>query len=207
MSDVTFLVFDMDQVLYDYEHAIRLQLLHELTGRPEAEIDRALWGGPHENAAEAGKPDTAEGYLAQYAELLQFPIDFETFADIRRRMMRPRSDVLDMVRTAAGTAEVALLTNNGMALKKALPICAPEVVAIFGERAHVSAEFGARKPEEEVYLRICQRYRHAPERTLFVDDRLENVEGAERAGLLGHHFTGSSGLRTCLSSLGFLSDH
>lgn len=199
MPRIRFVIFDMDEVLYDYDHQIRLTLLEKLTGRPAEDIDAAVWGGPHESRAEAGFPATPEGYLAQYAQLLGYPIDFDTWADIRRQMMRPRQDVLDLVRRLGKKADLALLTNNGMLLKSALPVCAPEVVEIFGEKAHVSAEFKARKPDPLVYQRLCETYGHAPAESAFVDDRKGNVEGAEQAGLTGHVFTSHDKL------LGFLA--
>jgi putative hydrolase of the HAD superfamily len=198
MPDIKFVIFDMDLVLYDYDHQIRLKLLEDLTGRPAAEIDQSVWGGPHENAAEAGNPATSEAYLEQFARLLEYPIDFETWADVRRQMMRARPDVLSLVRNLKTTAEVALLTNNGMLLKEALPVCAPETVEIFGEKAHVSAEFGVRKPDPLIYERVCSRYGYRPEESAFVDDREENVEGALSAGLTGHLYETAEGLETFL---------
>ncbi|MHA7774245.1 HAD family hydrolase [Roseibium sp. M-1] len=198
MAEIDFVIFDMDQVLYDYDHQVRLNLLADLTGRPAGEIDAAVWGGPHEAAAEAGSPDTAEAYLAQYARLLGYPIVFDTWADIRRQMMRPRPEVLDLVRQLKNTVDVALLTNNGMMLKAALPVCAPEVIEIFGDKAHVSAEFRARKPDRLVFERICTRYGYAPHKSAFVDDNADNVEGAEQAGLTGHLFTSADALEDFL---------
>lgn len=189
MPEIKFVIFDMDEVLYDYDHQIRLQLLEELTGRPAADIDAAVWGGAHESEAEAGNPDTAEAYLAQYAQLLGYPIDFDTWADIRRRMMRARPDVLDLVRQLKRNADVAMLTNNGMMLKATLPVCAPEIVEIFADKAHVSAEFETRKPEPEVYRLICRKYGYRPDQSAFIDDKAENVTGAEKAGLSGHVYT------------------
>lgn len=198
MPEIKFVIFDMDLVLYDYDHQIRLKLLEELTGRPASEINQSVWGGPHENAAEAGEPATAKAYLEQFSRLLEYPIDFETWADVRRQMMRARPDVLSLVRSLKTTADIALLTNNGMLLKDALPVCAPETIEIFGEKAHVSAEFSARKPDPLVYERICSRYGYSPEESAFVDDREENVEGAQSAGLTGHHYETAGGLETFL---------
>jgi putative hydrolase of the HAD superfamily len=198
MPDIKFVIFDMDQVLYDYEHQVRLQLLEDLTGRPAAEIDEAVWGGSHENEAEAGNPDTAEGYLAQYGRLLGYPIDFDTWADIRRRMMRARPDVLDLVRQLKQKADVAMLTNNGMMLKASLPVCAPEMIEIFGEKAHVSAEFKVRKPDPAIYRLICEKYGYPTSASAFIDDRAENVAGAEKAGLYGHVYTDFENFRSYL---------
>ncbi|WP_209003992.1 HAD-IA family hydrolase [Labrenzia sp. CE80] len=203
MSRFTFVIFDMDNVLYDYEHSVRLQLLEKLTGRAQVDINASVWGGPHETMAEAGSPDTADGYLAQFAELLGYPIDFDTWADIRRQMMRPREDVLEIVRGLRDQVELALLTNNGLLLKQALPICAPEAIEIFGERAHVSADFQACKPDSAVFLKICERYGHAPQSVLFVDDREDNVDGAQDAGLMAHLYESPSGLLRFLRDAGF----
>lgn len=202
MTDIRFVIFDMDQVLYDYDHLVRLRLLEELTGRPAAEIDTVVWGGPHEAAAEAGSPDTAEGYLDQYGRLLGYPIDFDTWADIRRQMMRARPDVLDLVRRLGRQADLALLTNNGMMLKAALPVCAPEVIEIFGQNAYVSAEFKARKPDPVVYLRVCEKHGFKPEQSAFVDDNAKNVSGAETAGLTGHVYTSVDELHAFLQEHG-----
>lgn len=201
---VSFLIFDMDEVLYDYDHGHRLKALARLTGRTEEEIDKDVWGGEHEALAEAGDPPTAEAYLAQYARLLRYPINEETWADIRKRMNTARPVVLDMVRSLKGKVDLALLTNNGMMLKKALPVCAPEMIEIFGEKAHVSAEFGTRKPDPEIYCAICERYGHAPQKSAFIDDKLENVQGAEAAGLIGHHYQSEEGLRSFLRELSLL---
>lgn len=201
MPRIRFVIFDMDEVLYDYDHRIRLALLEKLTGRPAEDIDAAVWGGPHERRAEAGSPATPEGYLAQYAQLLGYPIDFDTWADIRRQMMRARPDVLGLVRRLGKKTDLALLTNNGMLLKSALPVCAPEVVEIFGEKAHVSAEFTARKPDPLVFRRLCSKYGYTPAESAFVDDREDNVAGAVEAGLTGHVFTSRDRLS------GFLDRH
>ncbi|MCX2723831.1 HAD family hydrolase [Roseibium salinum] len=204
MADIKFVIFDLNDVLYDADPEIRLELLEDLTGRPAAEIDAAVWGGPHEEEAEAGNPGTSEGYLAQFAGLLGYPIDFETWAEIHRRMLRPRPDVLNLARETGKRADIAMLTNNGMLLKAALPVCAPEIIEIFGDNAHVSAEFKVRKPDPLVYRRICEAYGHSPERSAFIDDKEENVTGAQEAGLHGHLYTSPEDLRDFLRSHGLI---
>lgn len=201
MPDIRFVIFDMDEVLYDYDHDKRLQLLERLSGRPADEIHEAVWGGPHESAAEAGDPATAEGYLEQFGRLLGYPIGFGEWAEVRARMMRARPEVHDIVRRLKARADVALLTNNGMMLKAALPVCAPDMTEIFGEKAHVSAEFGVRKPDPLVYRLICEKYGYRPGESAFVDDKAENVEGAVKAGLAGHLYESAGGLEAFLENL------
>ncbi len=55
-----------------------------------------------------------------------------------------------------------------------------------------SCEVGCCKPDPEIY-RIClERLGLAADVTLFVDDRLENIQAARDIGLQTHHFLGDS---------------
>lgn len=201
---ISFVIFDMDDVLYDRDLSVRLDALSRISGKTGAEIQREIFQSGFEDRAEAGEPDTAEAYLSEFARLLGAPIDFRTWADIRKAMMRPNPQVLSMASRVAEVVDTILLTNNSMMLKEALPHCAPEAIDIFGEMAHVSAEFGARKPEPEVYLRVCERYGHAPKETLFIDDSEKNIEGAAAAGMQVHHYTDAGLLKAALQDLGLL---
>lgn len=53
----------------------------------------------------------------------------------------------------------------------------------------ISCEEHLIKPEKEIYLRLCKRYRLFPSECLFTDDRPENVEGAKTAGMNAVLFT------------------
>ena len=39
------------------------------------------------------------------------------------------------------------------------------------------------KPDDEIYRILLKRYHLVPEKCVFFDDRIENVEGARRAGM------------------------
>lgn len=52
----------------------------------------------------------------------------------------------------------------------------------------VSCEEGVCKPEPEIYRLLLSRYGLNPTETLFIDDRRENIEGAEREGITGFWF-------------------
>jgi 2-haloacid dehalogenase len=63
----------------------------------------------------------------------------------------------------------------------------------------VSGEVGAAKPDERIYRALLERYDLDATRTLFVDDRAENVEAAGRLGIRGVVFTGADQLRRDLA--------
>lgn len=45
---------DMDDVLYDYDYAIRMDRLAQVSGVERAELRRRWWKAGHEHIAEAG---------------------------------------------------------------------------------------------------------------------------------------------------------
>ncbi|HSK68812.1 MAG TPA: HAD family phosphatase [Candidatus Limnocylindria bacterium] len=56
--------------------------------------------------------------------------------------------------------------------------------------AVVSAHEKVSKPDARIYRRLCERYGLLPGECLFVDDLIENVRGAEAAGMHAQHFLG-----------------
>lgn len=72
------------------------------------------------------------------------------------------------------------------------------------EIAFSSCYVGLRKPESAMYCRALDILGKPAERVLFVDDRQENVAGAEAAGMKGIRFDGEERLREDLSVLGVL---
>lgn len=201
---IRFVIFDMDNVLYDYDHPKRLRALAELTGTTPEDIDRIVFQGPEEQAAEAGTPDNAADYLAQYQRLLGYDISWDHWIEIRKDMMEEWPVMLDHVRTIKTKCDIALLTNNGMMLGENLYEIAPALKPLFEDRSHASAEFGTRKPDPEIYRIICAKYGYEPHEALFIDDLIENVEGALEAGLNGCHFTSEQAFADHMRGLGLL---
>ncbi len=58
------------------------------------------------------------------------------------------------------------------------------------------------KPDPELYRRLLERYQIRPEEAVFVDDRIQNVEAAERLGIHGIHFQGLEQAKEELRKLG-----
>ena len=54
------------------------------------------------------------------------------------------------------------------------------------EKAYYSQILGMRKPDVESFLYIIKENNLQPEETLFVDDALINIEGANKTGLIGY---------------------
>ena len=69
-----------------------------------------------------------------------------------------------------------------------------EVIALI-ERPTLSFETGFRKPEKEAYLAAARNVGAAASRCLYIDDLIENVQGAMDAGLEAIQFVNVGQLR------------
>lgn len=69
----------------------------------------------------------------------------------------------------------------------------------------VSGYEGMAKPDPRIYQLLCERHGVVPERTVFIDDSLRNVEGAKAVGMHAIHFHSPEGLREALVSMGLLA--
>ena len=66
----------------------------------------------------------------------------------------------------------------------------------------VSGEEKMRKPSAEFYKILLDRYHIDPATTIFIDDSLRNIKGAEVVGITGVHFHNPSQVKEELQRLG-----
>lgn len=55
------------------------------------------------------------------------------------------------------------------------------------EKVYYSNEIGIKKPYPSTYLQVCEWNNLIPAETLFIDDSIQHVEGAKKAGLQAIH--------------------
>lgn len=78
--------------------------------------------------------------------------------------------------------------------------------ALFGRFRDVvvSGEEKMLKPDPAIFALAIERFGLGPGEALFIDDRADNIEVAEQAGLIGHHFRDADRLRGDLQARGLL---
>lgn len=198
MTRTPLFVFDMDDVLYDYDWRVRMNGLTELTGHDFPELRRRWWHDEGEWAAEAGRFADADAYHAAFTEAIGLQLSVADWIANRRSAMTPWPESLATVERAAQLGSVSLLTNNGALVEAHLAELAPELVPLFGDELHTSSFYGARKPDPVVFANMLAHYGVPAEQVFFADDLQVNVDGARTLGIEAHRFTDPASLTAAI---------
>jgi putative hydrolase of the HAD superfamily len=117
----------------------------------------------------------------------------------------PWADSIAIARelAAAGAVRLATLNNESEALNNFR-------IRRFGLREifptfFTSCWLGVRKPTHEIYTRALGMTQAEPTRTLFIDDRIQNLNPAAALGIQTIHFQSATQLRANLEARGLLS--
>jgi putative hydrolase of the HAD superfamily len=70
------------------------------------------------------------------------------------------------------------------------------------ERCYYSCDIGMRKPDEEIFRFVLQENNLVAEETLFIDDSIQHISGANRCGLETLHFIPGESLQARLENIG-----
>jgi putative hydrolase of the HAD superfamily len=119
-------------------------------------------------------------------------VDFTGWLSINAETIRIIEDL------AAGGTRLALLSNAG-----------PDFSSFFRhgsfgrlfEQVFVSGELLLVKPDAAIYRHVLEELGIEAGQMVFVDNKAENVAGAEAIGITGHVFTSPAGLRAFLTGL------
>lgn len=187
-------IFDMDDVLYDYDWRVRMAGMTEITGHSLSELRRRWWHDNGEWAAEAGEFADGDDYLDAFTKAMGCDVSEEDWVRIRANAMTAWPASLDAVRRASELGTVTLLTNNGPLAHRHIRTLAPELVEIFGDHLFTSSHYGARKPNPRVFEGVLEAYSTDPADAFFADDMQVNIEGARSLGITSYHFGTSEGM-------------
>jgi glucose-1-phosphatase len=203
MTEISLILLDLNGVLYHYDREARIHALASTSHLSPALIKDAIWGSGFEDRGDAGAFD-AEAYLHGFGAAIGCNLSEADWVTALRGAITPIAEALALVRRIRTNITCAVLTNNNLLVRRHFTTLYPEIAARVGKQTYVSAEFGARKPDPDVYLRCLAELGTEPAAALFIDDSQPNVCGARAAGLTGHHSTCADDLMEALRKCGLL---
>ncbi|WP_439359710.1 HAD family hydrolase [Bradyrhizobium sp. DASA03007] len=204
-NGIKLVLFDMDNVLCDYDRGKRVACLAELAGSTSEFIHKAIWDSGFELLGDCGALDAAD-YLRGFGERIGYPLSLDEWVEARRRSMQAKGAMLEIAGSLRKTVDIAVLTNNTTLVADHIDTLLPDLRPLFGSRIYTSAQFKTAKPDPRCYRLCLSELNVGPETALFVDDLMANVAGAREAGLFAHHHTSVESFRQALSELGLLHE-
>lgn len=187
-ASVQTVLFDLDGVLAHYSRADRLAHLGADLNVPAARLHEILFEHGLEARYDQGAIDSDE-YLRQLGTGVGREVAAATWVRARCHGMRVPQRTRLLLRHLATRYELAMLTNNGPMITAVVGQVLTEELPLFQGRIYCSALMRAVKPEPAVYQETLKALGRHPETVLFLDDLLENVDGASALGLHAWHVT------------------
>jgi glucose-1-phosphatase len=197
---VSFVVFDVGDVVCRFDPDSRLQALEHLTGRSAVDIHQAIWGSGLDHRADRGEIDAA-ALPARLAAALEVDVDTAALRAAWALAFPPNGAVVDLIDRLAVRA--VLFSNNGPMLGFCLDLELASVRARF-VGAFLSWELRAMKPEPAAYEAVRARLAVDAGALFFVDDSPANVVAARALGWHAEVFTDVTTLERQLAALGAL---
>jgi FMN phosphatase YigB (HAD superfamily) len=196
-SSITSIVFDIGWVLahLDYsrlstflrDHGVNMERPYEVFARAELTA--------HETGRLAG-----DGLLANLASLGNRPMDAAVLRSCWNDMFELQVPMVNLARRLAERYRVHLLSNIGDLHWAHLS--REYRLHRLGHGALPSFVAGVMKPEPGIYAQAERRFELEPARTVFIDDRPENIEQASARGWQGIRHVGYRQTVEALAGLG-----
>ena len=176
-------IFDFGGVLVRTEDAGGRRKWEQRLGLPLGEMERLVFGSELTGRSMVGGATQTDIWRNVGA---RFGLDDETLLQMRRDFWsgdRVDGELVRFLRGLRPRYKTAILSN-------AWPGARQMFVEHFGlgeavDDFIISSEEGIAKPDARMYLVALQRLGVQPPEAIFVDDFVENVEGAQAAGMVG----------------------
>lgn len=181
-------VFDFGQVLINLDYPKVIGGFSKVANKNQDEIKEMVVTAPVLQAFEVGEisPDV---FRSEINTLLGTTLEDEELNNIWNSMLKDlpkwRMDLLERVNNRFNTF---VLSNSNIIHEEAFDKMILETTGkpnlhAFVSKCYFSHDIGLRKPDEECYQYLIDDAGLNPESTLFLDDRLDNIEGARSVGL------------------------
>ncbi len=199
MSKIDAVVFDLGRVLIDYDYAPFFQVMREHGADIVGEFDfiARMDVTPYEEGF-----NTNEEFLDGLRRLIKEPISDEKLIAAWTSIFTPMDEMLALARELKEQTKVYLISNIGPLhwdyLRQTYQL------ADYCHGMLPSFEAGAVKPFADIYSEAKDRFGLEPQRTVFVDDKPENVSGARACGWKAFVYESPEHTRNVL--LGLLAD-
>lgn len=181
------IIWDLGGVLVRTDDPAPRTALAARHGMPRAALEALVFNSDSGMRAQLGEISASEHWRHVAQSLGVTPAEIPDLQDDFWGGDRLDTELVDFIRELRGPYTTVLLSNAFSDLRRYVE--GHWKIADAFDHLLISAEVGLVKPDPRIYRLALERAGDLPaERAVFLDDFVENVEGARAVGLLGVHF-------------------
>lgn len=205
----------IDNIIFDLGGVI-INLDYSLTAQAFKDLGLTNFDEMYSQAAQTGLFDRFEKGLVSPSYFVNALLDYmpagttpnQIVAAWNAMILEFPMENIDLLRTLKKKYRIFLLSNTNeihiqyFNRKLSQMVFENDLIPFF-EKVYFSSEVNMRKPELEIFERVIKEQDLARTNTIFIDDTLQHIEGAQKAGIKTFHFQkGARNLKTILEDLG-----
>lgn len=201
-SRIRAVIFDLGNVLVDFDHMIAARRICAFTDKTAEEMYRLFFDSELTGLFEEGKI-AAQDFFAQVKELLGLSLSFNEFLPIWNEIFflsEKNKSVYDIAKKLKKNYKVALLSNVNILHFEYLKNKFPVFDAF--HQIITSYESGMRKPHPVIYQNALSALGEKPPFVFYTDDREDLINGASSLGIRAFQFKTIEKLKEDLNSVG-----
>ncbi|WP_020533764.1 HAD family hydrolase [Flexithrix dorotheae] len=196
MKNIDNIIFDLGGVIMNLDFHKTISSFNELMEIDFFEVFNGKQQQPVIDAIETGQV-TPEEFRAELRKLFNITADDATIDAAWNAMLLDfPKEKIELVKTLKERKRTFLLSNtNAIHLIEAGKRLSENYNGLtledMFEKTYYSHIVKDRKPNTSIYQLIIDENQLDPERTVFIDDNFDNIEGAKKTGLKTIHITGN----------------
>lgn len=187
MNNIDTIIFDFGGVLIDINYDLTSRAFQRLGfNNFDAFYTQATQSNLFDDF-ETGKI-SADDFISELANHLPKKTTHEEISDAWNAMLLnvPKVNV-ELIRHLAKDYQLFMLSNTNaihipVAIERWNVVAHAPLESCFS-KVYLSHEIGCRKPETEAFNYVCDENNLDPARTLFIDDTIRHIKGAQDAGI------------------------
>ena len=192
--------FDLGKVIIDFDHSRAAQELLKVTPLSLSEAMAVLSDGELVSEYETGRLSSEEHYR-KVCRRLQMDVSIEKFRDLWGSMFLPEPLLSESFLQDLKKRYRLMLLSNTNEIHFDFVIQHYPILRVIEERL-LSYQAGCMKPQARIFELAIEKADVAPENIFFTDDRPENIEAAQRAGIQALLFQSETQLKRDMLSRG-----
>ena len=192
--------FDLGKVIVDFDHSRAARELMKVTSLSLKEAMAVLSDGDLVSEYETGRLSSQEHYR-KVCRRLQMEVSIEKFRELWGSMFLPEPLLSESFLQDLKKRYRLMLLSNTNEIHFDFVIQNYPILRMIEERL-LSYQAGCMKPEARIFELAIKKAGVAPENIFFTDDRPENIEAAQRAGIQALLFQSETQLKRDMASRG-----